>query len=566
MKKWLLRNAPEAAVERLRAALKVSPLVANILVNRGLGDPARAERFLNPRLAQLRDPFEIPNMKIGAERVLLAKERGEKVLIYGDYDVDGVTGTAILVQTCQFLGLPVTHYIPHRHGEGYSLSLDSVRKIAALGVKLIVTVDCGIASAKEVAEANRLGMAVVVTDHHNLTEELPPAAAVINPKMISGEHPSKYLAGAGVAFKFAWALLKTAGARDAVFLTSLLDLAALGTLADVVPLTDENRILAVSGLNLINEGKRVGIKSLAAAAALRGKITVNNVYFALSPRLNAAGRLEHAAHSLELLLTDDPAKARELAEGLCRINVRRQDIGVGIKEEVFGQLTASYVAEHKLIALSGQSWHPGVIGIIASQVVDAYYRPTVLIGINEGVGRGSARSVDGVNIFALLDSCRDLLLDFGGHEGAAGFSIAAANIPELKRRLKVKVEELIGPEQLLPTVEIDAELAPAQVSLGLVRELERLAPFGEDNAEPLLLLRGMRLTERKKVGKGKNHLKAQFERDGVTLETIGFGWGSLADTLTFQQRYDLAINLESNVYNGFETVQLSLSDLREEKR
>ncbi|MFA4844507.1 MAG: single-stranded-DNA-specific exonuclease RecJ [Candidatus Margulisiibacteriota bacterium] len=565
MKKWLLHKVPPAEVERLSTALKVSPLVASILVNRGLGDLARAELFLNPKLAQLRDPFEIPNIKTGAERVLLAKERGEKVLIYGDYDVDGVTGTAILVHTCKFLGLDVAHYIPHRYGEGYSLSLESVRKIEALGVKLIVTVDCGIASAKEVAEANRLGMAVVVTDHHNLPQELPPAVAVVNPKMISGEHPSKYLAGAGVAFKFAWALLKTAGVRDAVFLTSLLDLAALGTLADVVPLTDENRILAVGGLSLINERKRVGLKSLAEAASLRDKITVNNVYFALSPRLNAAGRLEHASHSLELLLTDDPEQAKKLAQGLNRINIRRQDIGVGIKEEVFAQLSAAYVAEHKLIVLSGQNWHPGVIGIIASQVVDAYSRPTVLIGINEGVGRGSARSVDGVNIFALLDSCRDLFLDFGGHEGAAGFSIAADNIPELKRRLKIKVEELIGPEQLLPTVEIDAELSPSQVSLGLVRELSRLAPFGEDNAEPLLLLRGMRLTERKKVGKGGKHLKARFERDGVTLETIGFGFGEIADSLVFQQPYDLAVNLESNEYNGFESVQLSLNDLREEK-
>ena len=565
MKKWLLHNVSPAEVERLSAALKVSPLVASILINRGLGDLARAEMFLNPKLAQLRDPFEIPNIKMGAERVLLAKERGEKVVVYGDYDVDGVTGTAILVHTFKFLGLDVTPYIPHRYGEGYSLSLDSVRKIAALGVKLIVTVDCGIASAKEVAEANRLGLDVVVTDHHNLPLELPLAKAVINPKMISGEHPSKYLAGAGVAFKFAWALLKTAGVRDAVFLTSLLDLAALGTLADVVPLTDENRILAVGGLSLINERKRVGLKSLAEAASLKDKITVNNVYFALSPRLNSAGRLEHASHSLELLLTDDPEQAKKLAQGLNKINTRRQDIGVGIKEEVFGQLTPAYVAEHKLIVLSGQGWHPGVIGIIASQAVDAYYRPTVLIGINDGVGRGSARSVDGVNIFALLDSCRDLLLDFGGHEGAAGFSIAVDNIPELQRRLKIKVEELIGPEQLLPTVEIDAELEPAQVSLGLVRDLERLAPFGEANQAPLLLLRGMRLTDRKKVGKGGKHLKARFERDGVNLETIGFGLGELADTLVFQQRYDLAVNLESNEYNGFESVQLSLSDLREEK-
>ena len=399
MKQWIIKPNQDPAL----------PLLHSILRNRGVAD---IEAFLNPKLSNLRDPFEIPDIQKAAQRALLAKERGEKVLVYGDYDVDGVTGTAILVHALRFLGIDATYYVPHRYGEGYSLSLDSVRKIAGSGVKLVVTVDCGIASAVEIEEANALGMEVIVTDHHNLPHALPKAFAVVNPKQIQGEHPSKYLSGAGVAFKFAWALLRTAGLKDSIFLTSLLDLASLGTVSDVVPLTEENRILAVGGLNLINERKRLGIKHLAEAASLYGKISVNNIYFGLAPRLNAAGRLEHASKSVDLLLSDDPVRARELAEELSRINTRRQGLGSSIKEEIFSQLSDAFVSENRLILLSGKNWHPGVIGIVASQVVDAFNRPTVLIGINDGAGRGSARSIDGLNIYEILDSCHDLFLDF----------------------------------------------------------------------------------------------------------------------------------------------------------
>ena len=328
MKKWIVHPEIE---NRLTADLGLSPLITQILANRGIIDTAEVEKFIRPKLGQLRDPFEIPDIESAAKRVLLAKERGEKVCVYGDYDVDGVTGTAIMVNTLKFMGIETSYYIPSRYGEGYSLSLDSVKKIAESGVKLIITVDCGINSAIEIEEANALGVDVIVTDHHNLPHTLPKAFAIVNPKQIAGEHHSKYLSGAGVAFKFAWALLRTAGIKDNVFLTALLDLAALGTISDVVPLTGENRILAVGGLNILNERKRLGLKHLAEVASLYGKITVNHIYFALAPRINAAGRLEHASKSVELLLSDDPQKTREFAEEINRINIRRQGICVSIK-------------------------------------------------------------------------------------------------------------------------------------------------------------------------------------------------------------------------------------------
>jgi single-stranded-DNA-specific exonuclease len=553
MKKWLI-NLP---------ADPGSPLLERILTSRGIITPAERESFLNPKLAQLRDPKEIPNIEAAATIVLKAKEKGEKVVVYGDYDVDGVTGTAILVSTLKYLGIGVTYYIPHRYGEGYSLSLESVKKIAADGAKLIITVDCGIASAEEISLAAELGMTVVVTDHHNLPDKLPPAAAVVNPKMISGDHPSKYLSGAGVAFKLAWTLLRLSGEKDSVFLTSLLDLAALGTFSDVVPLTAENRILAVGGLRLINERKRLGIKLLAEAASLNSTIDADRIYFALAPRLNAAGRLEHAAKAVDLLLTDDPIRGKEMAQELNRINVRRQDIGAAIKDEVFSQLTDEFLAAHRLITLAGENWHPGVIGIVASQIVDRYGKPAVLIGVNEGVGRGSARSVDGLNIYAILNSCRDLFLDFGGHEGAAGFEIEPARIPELQRRLREHLETNVDPESMVPKLELDAQIDPQEISLNLIKELERMAPFGEGNQAPLFMIGGLALLEHKTVGKEGKHLKAWFGEGGTRLETIGFGFGALAGKLDYNKRYDLAVNLESNEYNGFESVQLSLVDIRE---
>ncbi len=562
MKLWRIFKPDESLARVLSQELNISPLTAQVLINRGIRDVEEADVFLNPRLTHLKDPMEIPNITKAARRVLLAKEKDEKVLVFGDYDVDGVTGTAILLHTLKFLGIPATYYIPHRYGEGYSLSLESVKKIADSGVKLIITVDCGIANYIEIEEANSLGMEVVVTDHHNLPKNLPRAHAIVNPKMIRGEHPSKHLSGAGVAFKFAWALLRVAGLKDSVFLTSLLDLASLGTVSDVVPLTAENRILATTGLRLINEKKRMGIRHLAEAASLYGKISVNHIYFGLAPRINAAGRLEHASKSLELLLTEDPVEARALAQEISRINTSRQDIGRDIKDEVFSKLDEKYVTQNKVVVLSGKEWHPGVIGIVASQVVDRFSRPTVLVGINDGVGRGSARSIDGINMYELLDSCRDLFMDFGGHEGAAGFEIKPENIPELMSRLQEHGEGTISHEELRPKISIDAELEPSKITMSLIKELEVLDPHGEGNPSPVFMSKNLRLSDSRKVGAEGRHLKAKFSDGKVTLDTIGFDLGGRADMLSYDEIYDIAYRLETNEWDGFEVAQLSLVDIR----
>ncbi|MFC1571669.1 single-stranded-DNA-specific exonuclease RecJ [Candidatus Margulisiibacteriota bacterium] len=537
--------------------LLTQDIIGQILAKRGIKD---REAFLNPRLTHLRDPMEIPDITRAARRVLLAKERKEKVLVFGDYDVDGVSGTAILLHVLKFLGISADYYIPHRYGEGYGMSETAVANIAESGVKLIITVDCGVANVAEVAKANSLGLEVIVTDHHNIPDNLPKAYAIVNPKLISGDHPSQDLSGAGVAFKFAWALMRIAGTKDNLFLTSLLDLAALGTFSDVVPLTRENRVLAVNGLKLLNDRKRLGIRHLTEVAAIKGKISVRDVTFGLAPRINAAGRLEHASKSVELFLTADGAVAKSLAQELQAINIRRRGIGQAIKEQVFANLNDDYVAHNKVVVLSGQDWHPGVVGIVASQVVDKCLRPAVLVGVNEGVGRGSARSLDGINIYELLCSCKDLFVDFGGHAGAAGFEIHPEKIPELKDRLREQGNKTISDEDLQPKLAIDAELAPSVITMSLAKELEVLAPFGEGNPAPIFISRNLSLFDCRQVGKEGKHLKAKFTDGQINLDTIGFGLGELS--LSSENKYDIAYKLETNEWNGFETVQLSLVEVR----
>jgi len=565
-KTWRLHK-PEADLCRaLSKELKVSPLSAQVLINRGIRGVDAGEMFLRPRLSHLRDPMEIPDILKAARRVLAARERQEKILVYGDYDVDGVTGTAILVHTLRFLGFSPSYYIPHRYGEGYSLSLDSVKKIAGEGVGLIITVDCGVSSFIEIEEANALGIEVVVTDHHNIPKQLPRAHAIVNPKLIRGEHPSKDLSGAGVAFKLAWALLRVAGIKDSSFLTSLLDLACLGTVSDVVPLTEENRVLAVVGLNLLNQRRRKGIQHLAQASSLKNRISVENIYFGLAPRLNAAGRLEHASKSVELLLTEQEAEARSLAQELNKINTRRRDIGGSIRQEVFSKLTDEYISQNKLVILSGQNWHPGVIGIAASQVVDRYFRPAVLVGINDGVGRGSARSIDGFNIFDLLETCRDLFLDFGGHAGAAGFEIRADDIPTLERRLQQEADRSLSTEELRPRVVVDAQLDPSLITMSLIKELEVLDPHGEGNPAPVFMSAGLSLIDARRVGSDGRHLKLKFADGDINLEAIGFDMGHMEKGLSYEHKHDIAYHLEANEWNGFETAQLSLVDVRESRK
>lgn len=559
--RWQQFRPDSALSKRVAQNLDISPITAQVLINRGMHTEAKAGYFLEPKLSNLTDPRNMPDAIKAAKRVLLAKERGEKIFVYGDYDVDGVTGTAILVETLNFLGVDPTYYIPHRYDEGYGLNNEAIKEIKASGGDLIVTVDCGVSNDEEIKFARSLGLEVIVTDHHNPPKKLPDAYATVNPKLGKRDDPARELSGAGVAFKFAWALLREAGIQESGMLLSLLDLTCLGTIADVVPLVDENRILASQGLASVSSRRRLGLRALLEAANINGRVGTREVNFGLAPRINAAGRLEHASYAIDLLLSKDENAARALAEKLNKINVKRQGIGSDIQEEVFLALKTR-PADGTLIILDGKGWHPGVIGIVASQVVDQFYRPAVLISVTDGVGRGSARSVDGFNIFELLQTCKDLFIDFGGHEFAAGFEIDSKDIEELKGRLKSESSKRIRPEDLEPRLQIDCEIEGRDISLGLVNGLEALSPFGKGNSEPVFMTRGLRLTESRRVGDG-SHLKAKFTDGRVTLETIGFGLGGAFPNLNYSSSYDIAYELRSSQWNGYESAELRLIDLKE---
>jgi single-stranded-DNA-specific exonuclease len=559
-RRWSLHKRDDRLAADIASKFRISKPTAQILINRGISLNDEIERFLAPKLSFLRDPFEIPDMHKAVERTLSAVRNKEKVFVWGDYDADGVTGSSIVVLGLKKAGIEAGCYIPHRYDEGYGLNIEGLKKIASLGATLIITVDCGISNFKEIQFAKTLGIDVIVTDHHNIPEVLPPAVACVDPKMMDKDHPSRDLAGAGVAFKFVWALLRSAGFKESSEIKEFLDLVALGTIADVVPLTGENRILAVSGISLLNEKRRAGVKHLFSSAKLSGDITARNISFMLAPRLNAPGRLKHAELSLNLLLEDDPQKAKSIADEINLVNSQRQQIGALIGEDVFSRITDP--ENTKLIVLSGKNWHPGVIGIVASRISEKYNRPSILISDSGKVCRGSARSIEGFDVYKLLLSCKDIFSDFGGHKDAAGFEMLSGSIEELKSRLSTEIEGSFTYDELVPKTRIDVEAEPEELSCGLAREIERLAPFGQGNPSPVFLSKNMKVDSCKKVGAKGSHIKLKLSRGGAVIDAIGFGLGALAEEMPRNSAVDIAFNLSVNEWDGFVIPQAQLVDIR----
>ncbi len=563
-RRWFQYPLQDDLADKIAGEFSISRTTSQVIINRGIKTTEEAASFINPRLSGLRDPFEIPNMKKAAGRVLLARDRGEKVTVYGDFDVDGVTSTATVVLALRKLGIETSYYIPRRYGEGYGMHEEAVSNIADDGTKLIVTVDCGITNAKEIEKASSLGMDVIVTDHHNIPKKLPKAFAVVDPKMIDGPHPSKNLAGAGVAFKFVWAVFKEAGIKDTALIKEYLDLAALGTVADVVPLTEENRIITVAGMKAINENKRVGIRQLIGAAGIKGSVNSHKISFMLAPRLNSPGRLEHAGLSLELLLEEDPVKAGEIAARINKVNSQRQEIGSLIGEEALSSVSGH--ENKKLLVLSSKGWHPGVIGIVASKICEKFNRPAILIGIHEDKCRGSARSVEGCDVYGLLASCSDLFTDFGGHRDAAGFEMKAENLERLKERLSKEVDSHISIENLAAKTKIDCELESRDISLSLAQEMAKLEPFGQGNPHPVLMSRGLKVISKKGVGTAKRHLKLKLTDGRELFEAIGFGIGDISEKIPPNSSFDFAYSLKVSDWSGYDEPELELIDIRRQKQ
>jgi single-stranded-DNA-specific exonuclease len=576
-KRWRIHPHDPDRIAALGRAAGIPAVVAQLLICRGITDPELARTFLAPKLSALRDPEELPGCSQAAEFIHQAITAGKRIVIYGDYDVDGITGTAILWRCLTLLGADVGYYIPNRIDEGYGLNCQAIRSQAAQGSSLIVAVDCGIASLEEAETARQLGLDLVVTDHHEPGEQLPKAAAIVHPRLPGGDYPFGGLSGSGVALKLAWALCQQAsgakrvGQRMKDFLVQAVGLAALGTVADVVPLVDENRVLVCHGLKSLAAQPTAGMAALMHVTELdtKARLDSEDVAFTLAPRLNAAGRLGQPQLAVELLVTDRQDRAEELARYLDALNATRQTLERSIYLAAGKQVRREFdPVEDPALVLADRGWHAGVIGVVAGRLAEKYHRPVVLIswdplGVKPGVG--SARSVPGFDLHAALESCRDYLVSHGGHAAAAGLKIEEDNLPGFRAAFCELAAAEITEQQRQPVLAIDAEAPLSAFTLGAVQQIERLAPFGQDNDRPLLCAAEVTLAEPPRlIGSGGHHLALKLCQHDVTLRAVAFGGGEWADELAaLDGPIDAAFRPVINTFRGRRNVELHLVDWRE---
>ncbi len=573
-KEWLIQQADESVVDNLAHMLSVSPVMARILYLRGIRTRPEAEAFLSASLSQLHDPLGFPDITVAADRLVLALEKKERICVYGDYDVDGVTATALVLLVLRRLGAEVFHYLPHRMSHGYGLHPDAIREIAAAGAAVLVTVDNGISAVEEVALARSLGMDVIVTDHHTPPDVLPDTPFLVNPQIHldpergggTGAEPYAALAGVGVAFSLLvvvrarlrasarWAAKKLPNLRE------YLDLVAIGTVGDVVPLIADNRILVAHGLREIERTRNRGLRALLRITGLMGKpITPGRVGFVLAPRMNAAGRLGDAQLALRLLTSQDEQEVRQTAVLLHQENLKRQEIEQEIAAAASDQVGPDG-AVNKILVLASREWHPGVIGIVASRMVEQFYRPTVLITEKNGQGTGSGRSIPGFSLFDALHACRENLQSFGGHRMAAGLTLDWDRISAFRDSMNCYAETVLAPEDLVPKIRVDGRLKPASITEPLLQELQRLRPFGMGNPEPIFLSENVPVRNPRVVGGG--HLRFQLAAGSRPLTAIGFNMKDHYETLQGGESMDLLYHLRTNEYNGSRSIQAVVVDMR----
>ena len=561
MKRWVTAKPNLETVRSLARSCGFTPLAAAALCARGIDTPEAARAFLETDPAKLHDPMLLPDMAKARDTIRQAIEQGKKIAVFGDYDVDGVTSTCVMTRVLRSLGADVRHYIPDRLSEGYGLSMGAMDRLAQDGIGLIVTVDSGVSAFEEIARARELGMEVVVTDHHECREELPDANAVVNPKRADSTYPFAELAGVGVAFKLACALAGD-GQQRAV-LEQYADLVALGTVADVMPLIGENRIIVAAGLRRMAETQNVGLSMLLHESGQQGKrLTASTISFILAPRINAAGRLGHADMAAELFLTDDPRRAQTLAMALCEQNKQRQATENQILEQALQKLRREYdPLEDQVIVLAGEDWHHGVIGIVSSRICDRYACPTVLIALEDGIGKGSGRSVKGFNLYEALCDSAPLLERFGGHELAAGLTIREENIQQFHENMEAWAREHVNPQELMPILHIDCPIAPEFISTEATRGLDVLEPFGMGNPQPVFSMCDLLVEEITPISSDR-HVRLTLSKDGQTYTAMLFGTGQGGCGFAQGNYVDAAFCLEINEYRGRCSVQLVIRDIQ----
>jgi single-stranded-DNA-specific exonuclease len=574
--RWRLKPHDPDRILALSRSARISPLVAQLLINRGIEEPARAVAFLEAKMGSLHDPDLMPGTAEAADRIVQAARGGRKIVIYGDYDVDGVCGTSILWMCLKLAGAKdVEYYIPHRVDEGYGVNSDALGRLAReRGAKVVVTVDCGISALHEAELARELGIELIVTDHHTIGSELPAAAVIVHPRLPGSREPNADLCGAGVAFKLAWQVCKSFGdgkrasphLRD--YLVRALGLVALATVADMVPLSDENRILVRHGLAGIVAQPTVGLRALMEQSGFLGKrrLSTGAVGFNLAPRINAAGRLERAMMAVELLTTEDPERARSIAAELDLCNARRQEIERSILNEAHEMIKAEGgVSGRGAIVLGRSGWHAGVIGIVAGRLAETYQRPAVVVALGGAIAQGSARSVAGFDLYAAIKDCSEGLISFGGHAAAAGLKLAPDQLPAFAARFDTRCRSALSPEQLQRVLTIDAEVLLQQLSLPVVEEIDRLEPHGIGNPRPLLLASDVIIAgQPRPVGEQQNHLQLRVQQGDVVLKAIAWNMAEKGQSLTAGSRLSIVFHPSVNEWNNRRDVQLEVRDFASE--
>ena len=559
---WTLEKENPKLREKLALSLGVSPVTAQILLNRGVNNEAEAGVFLNSTLFDLPSPYLMSGMDKAVERIKKALQNNETIAIYGDYDVDGVTSTALFYTFLKSLGANVTYYNPDRIKEGYGINIESVRKLSKEGVTLIVSGDCGITAVSEVEEAGKIGVDFIVTDHHQPPDELPEAVSVLNPQQPACKYPAKDIVGVGVIFNLAIALRRAL--RDAGFFTGkepnlgdFLDLVALGTVADCAPLTDVNRIFVREGIKRMHSPKRIGLQALKETSSIEGEVSSSDLGFRLGPRVNASGRMGSAASAVELFISEDIEDARELAKKLSSENSNRRSVEKDIIKEAVEQIESDpRNLNANSIVVSSRRWHPGIIGIVASRIVERYEKPAFLIAVGEdGVGKGSGRSVKGINIYEALSECRELFLQYGGHEQAAGMSIREENIDKFREMFNLAINNSGGSVESV--LKIDCRVELNNISEELISEFEMLEPFGIGNPEPVLLAQSVELLSERLL-KDK-HLSLRVKQGDKPLNAIWFNMKE--PRLLKQDRIDIVFTPEFNKWNGRKELRLRVRDI-----
>ena len=575
--RWRLRPFDADLVDNLSRSAHVPPLIAQLLLNRGVSDAPGVSNFFETRLTGLHDPGTLPGVLEASDRIVEAIRNRRKIVIYGDYDVDGVCGTSILWACLKLAGAEdVEYYIPHRVEEGYGVNADALRKLVTEhGAELIITVDCGISAVKEAKLARELGVELIITDHHTIGHDLPEADVLVHPDLVGSEYPFRPLCGCGVAFKLAWQVCKGFGdgkkasphLRD--FLVRSIGLVAMATIADVMPIHGENRILVRHGLAGLADSPSLGLRALMSVAGCLGKrgLTTGTIGFNLAPRINAAGRLERAMQAVEMLTTDDQCRAEELAQALDLCNSQRQEVERKIVDEAHEMITAQGgLKDRGAIVLGREGWHPGVIGIVASRLVDTYHRPAIVVALSDEHGQGSARSIPGFNLYDAIHACSGGLTAFGGHAAAAGLKLPRAHFEAFAESFDLHCRGALSPEQLQKSIHIDAEVPLGVLTLKVVEAIESLEPHGIGNPKPLLVANNVRVVaEPKVVGERKNHIQVRFCQGETTLKAIAWNMAERGKILTPGKLCSIAFHPSINEWNGRREVQLELKDFQIEE-